>query len=61
MLEVLNEIRVGYWHLLGRPVLEEYRADAAPEITDKVFVMQLCGWFQMSLLEALEEADSDEQ
>jgi hypothetical protein len=57
LLEVLNEIRVGYWHLLGRPNLEEYRADAAPDVTDKVFAMQLCGWFQMSLLEALEEAE----
>jgi hypothetical protein len=57
LLEVLNDIRVGYWNLLGRPELESFRADAEPDVTDRVFAMQLCAWFQMALLEALEEED----
>lgn len=57
LLEVLNDIRVGYWTQLGRPELETFRADAEPDVTDRVFAMQLCAWFQMALLEALDDAE----
>ena len=53
LLEVLNDVRVGNWHLLGRPDLETLARDAGPEVTEKVFTMQLCAWFETALLEAL--------
>lgn len=61
LLEVLNEIRVGYWHQLGRPELETFRADAEPDVTDRVFAMQLCAWFQMALLEALDDGPETDE
>lgn len=54
LLEVLNDVRVGCWHQLGQPDLESFRADAGTDVTEKVFAMQLCAWFQVALLEALD-------
>ena len=52
LLQVLNDIRVGSWVLLGSP------EDKLPELDEttapNVVAMEMAGYFQMHLLEALE-------
>jgi hypothetical protein len=53
LLQVLNDIRVGSWLLLGSP---EEKIDRLDETTSPhVWVMEMAGFFQMRLLEAWEE------
>lgn len=52
LLQVLNDIRVGSWVLLGSP------ENLAPSLNEDMFhhfwAMELCGFFQSKLLEALD-------
>lgn len=55
LLQVLNDIRVGSWLLLGSPEFSE----ASPEIIDPALLpvwagMELSAYFQMNILDALE-------
>lgn len=52
LLEVLNEIRVGHWHEIGSPEIEE--TVLTPENVEVYISMQLCAEFQMVLLSALD-------
>lgn len=57
LLQVLNDVRVGYWLRLGAP--EELPRDPGrlpPNQQMNVALMELCGAFQMTLLEALDRA-----
>lgn len=51
LLQVLNEIRVGAWLKLGCP------ENRIPKLTSatarEIWTMEICGYFQMQLLEAL--------
>ena len=51
LLQILNDIRVGSWVILGEPKEknEELNATTAPHI----WAMEASGYFQMGLLEAL--------
>jgi hypothetical protein len=52
VLQVLNDVRVGHWLLLGSP--EEHPAwDPHAENAPQVMTMALAGHFQMELLEAI--------
>ena len=54
LLQVLNDVRVGHWLRLGSPepaVLKPHNLDAA-QVRDWM-IMELSGYFQMSILEAL--------
>jgi hypothetical protein len=62
MLQVLNDIRVGHWLLLGSP--EELHevddlAGLAPEMHRAWAAMELSGMFQMEILVALEVRPAD--
>ena len=52
LMQVLNDVRVGSWILLGSPEgkLTELNPDRAPHF----LAMERAGYFQMQLLEALE-------
>ncbi len=54
LLQVLNDIRVGSWVVLGSPEEkhEKLNARTAPHL----WAMEMSGWFQMQLLEALNRA-----
>ena len=54
LLEVLNEVRVGSWLNLGRPDNPE-RLRLAQQNTNlrELWAMELSGYFQMALLEAM--------
>ena len=52
LLQVLNDIRVGSWIILGSP---ENNIDRLDETTaPHVWVMEMAGLFQIRMLEALE-------
>lgn len=57
LLQVLNDLRVGSWELLGCPKPDDV------EVTDEnvlhYVVMETCGMFQMALLGALENPPPD--
>ncbi len=50
LLQVFNEIRIGYWHQLGCP--QEAEPELTADTAEKIFFMDLCGHFQMVLLSA---------
>jgi hypothetical protein len=52
LLQVLNDIRVGSWVLLGSP--EEKLPPVTAKAARDFWVMEMAGCFQMQLLEALE-------
>ncbi len=52
LLQILNDIRVGSWILLGSP--EERLTRVTPENARHVWSMELAGSFQIQLLEGLE-------
>lgn len=55
LLQVLNDIRVGHWLLLGSPEsgkLAPLRLD--PRLLPTWLAMEMSGYFQMNILEALE-------
>jgi hypothetical protein len=53
-LQVINDVRVGNWLLLGSPELQDVKPDElSAEKLPRWFAMELAGYFQMSVLEAL--------
>ena len=52
LLQVLNDVRVGSWVILGSP--EEKPAEVTIATAPYFVAMELAGYFQMQLLEALE-------
>ena len=55
LFQVLNDVRVGHWLRLGSPEIGEVNPESlAPELVPAWVAMQLSGFFQVSLLEALE-------
>ena len=52
LLQVLNDIRVGSWVILGSP--EEKPAELTAANAPHFLAMEMAGYFQMQLLEALE-------
>ena len=57
LLQVLNDIRVGSWIKLGRPEAEQLRALSLIETnTRHIIAMEICGFFQTALLEALDSS-----
>jgi hypothetical protein len=52
LLQVLNDIRVGSWVLLGSP--EDWSETVSPEKAPFIWSMELAGAFQMAFLHALE-------
>ncbi|PWU18138.1 MAG: hypothetical protein C5B50_09865 [Verrucomicrobia bacterium] len=54
LLQVLNDVRVGSWVLLGSP--EEKIQLLNEKTVPHVWAMEMAGYFQMRLLEAMDEA-----
>ena len=52
LLQVLNDVRVGSWIILGSP--DEKPAELTPASAPYLLAMEMAGYFQMQLLEALE-------
>jgi hypothetical protein len=53
LLQVLNEIRVGCWVRLGRPELEPARRrELSGQDARHMAALEVCGYFQMVLLQA---------
>lgn len=52
LLQVLNDIRVGNWVVLGSP--EDLASSVNQDTFDHFWAMELSGFFQSGLLEALE-------
>jgi hypothetical protein len=59
LLQVLNDIRVGSWVLLGSP--EDWSETINPEKAPRVWSMELAGAFQMAFLHAMEGHKGSEQ
>jgi len=57
LLQVLNDLRVGSWELLGCPKPDEFQV--TEETVLNYTVMETCGMFQMSLLNALAGNDTE--
>jgi hypothetical protein len=53
LLQVLNDIRVGSWLLLGAP--EEKLPELSETTAPNFVAMEMAGYFQMHLLEALQK------
>jgi hypothetical protein len=57
LLQVLNDIRVGHWLRLGSPELGELKPENLDaNLLPAWIAMELSGYFQMSILEALAAA-----
>jgi hypothetical protein len=55
LLQIVNDVRVGSWILLGSPdEKKEVRVLLNPEKLPIFWLMQVCGTFEIALLEALE-------
>lgn len=53
-LQVINDVRVGNWLMLGSPELQDIKPNTlSAENLPRWFAMELAGYFQMSVLEAL--------
>lgn len=53
LLQVLNDVRVGNWILLGSPDEEVWHSEPNSQNAPYVWAMELAGFFQMHLLEAV--------
>jgi hypothetical protein len=55
LLEILNDLRVGCWNILGRP--DPHHKPAAISATNSSYfaTMQISGYFQLQLLKGLEQ------
>lgn len=53
LLQVLNDVRVGNWILLGSPDEEVWHSEPNSQNAPYVWAMELAGFFQMRLLEAV--------
>jgi hypothetical protein len=58
LLQVLNDIRVGSWVILGSP--EEWLSAVTTKTAPHLWAMEMAGAFQMEFLEALEEPGLDQ-
>lgn len=56
LLQVLNDVRVGSWLALGSPEELPRGLPDNPEIAPHLIAMELAGFFQMTLLEAVERS-----
>ena len=56
LLQVLNDVRVGNWILLGSPDEEVWHSEPNKQNAPYVWAMELAGFFQMHLLEAVNNA-----
>ena len=54
LLQILNDIRIGSWLLLGSPEEHMEPEEIAPELHRIWAAMEVCGMFQMAVLRALE-------
>lgn len=55
LLQVLNDVRVGSWLILGQPdELHEQPLKLPEDKLPFLWAMEVCGYFQMTLLRALE-------
>jgi len=54
VLQVLNDIRVGSWIILGSP--DEQRVELNEATAPHVWAMEMAGYFQVQVLEAMREA-----
>ena len=52
LLQVLNDIRVGSWIILGSP--EQWFEAATPQTAPHLWAMELAGAFEMAFLPAVE-------
>ena len=52
LLQVLNDIRVGSWVILGSPEQPTASVNATP--APHLWAMEVAGWFQMAFLEGTE-------
>ncbi len=55
LLQVLNDIRVGSWVLLGSP--EEWLTEVNAKTAPHLWAMEMAGEFQMGFLQAVEKPD----
>ncbi len=53
LLQILNDVRVGNWILLGSPEEELPRLDSQDPNAPHLWAMELAGVFQMQLLDAM--------
>jgi hypothetical protein len=53
LLQVLNDVRVGNWILLGSPDEEVWHSEPNSQNVPYVWAMEVAGLFQMNLLEAV--------
>jgi len=58
LLQVLNDIRVGSWVILGSP--EEWLAVVNTKTAPHLWAMEMAGAFQMEFLETLKKPGSDQ-
>lgn len=54
VLQILNDVRVGSWVLLGAPENDLWNFDLNESTASLAWTMESAGYFQMRLLEALE-------
>jgi len=53
LLQVLNDVRVGSWILLGSPETDVWPFELNERTAPRAWAMEMAGYFQMNLLEAL--------
>lgn len=56
LLQVLNDVRVGNWILLGSPDEEVWHSEPNSENAPYILAMEHAGFFQVALLEAITKA-----
>lgn len=54
LLQVLNDVRVGSWIVLGAPEKDLWDIELNEQTAPHAWAMETCGYFQANLLEALE-------
>jgi hypothetical protein len=54
LLQVLNDIRIGSWILLGAPEQDLWNLPLNEETTPHALMMEMADYFEMQLLEAIE-------
>lgn len=59
LLQVLNDIRVGNWLLLGSPEERTDPDELAPQLQRVWAAMEISGMFQMTLLQALDNPSAE--
>lgn len=54
LLQVLNDVRVGSWVLLGAPADDLWNFDLNEQTAPHAWTMEVAGWYEAALLEALQ-------